>query len=92
MSETKQRIFKCRADYPYILAHDDAEFQEMVTDSEGNHTTRTVKCVVLRNGEGYDITTALPKEEFENATYFDQTLQKDVPVFREVTDGDKKYA
>jgi len=82
----------CRADYPYILAFDSASFQEMVTDSEGNLTTRVVECVVLRNGEGYDITTILPKDEFENCTYFDPESNTDVPVFREVTDGDKKYA
>ena len=70
--------------YPYTLVYDNAEFQEGYMDEDGRWNTRVVPCVVLRNGEGYDITTVITKAEFEKR-YFCDGCQKEVSLFEIVS-------
>lgn len=83
MMDDPSRPFKDHSSYPYDLMYEDAVFQEECEDEEGNHRTRTVPCVVLRNGEGFDITTVLPHTTFYKQ-YFCTGCQKDVSLFEEV--------
>lgn len=84
MMDDPSRKVKDHSDYPYDLMYENAEFQEEYTDEDGNRNTRLIPCVVLRNGEGYDITTVIPKSVFEKQ-YFCEGCQKEVRLFEDVT-------
>ena len=86
MMEDPSRSFKDHTGYPYDLMYEDAVFQEEYEDEDGRQRTRTIPCVVLRNGEGLDITIVLPHTTFYKQ-YFCDGCQKDVALFEE----DKNY-
>jgi hypothetical protein len=67
-------------DYPYMLICDDAQFMHEEVDADGKIHNVLIDCVVLRNGEGYDITTILSKSLFEKK-YFCSGCDKEVTLY-----------